>query len=161
MNQNCTITNQRYTTSTKGRGEEIKFLTSTPLENKMLADHRIGIWNSSNLTNISGEIRFNWKGKDTDLTLLRCPRSSGGSLRSETASITEARRSSEALIFGLKDEDDADLPPADAGARSNGTDEWTVFLAAKRSAMAPTPTTGKFGLITGPSPGFRSNALRG
>lgn len=63
-----------------------------------------------------------------------------------TASITEARRSSEAFLLGLigaDDEDDADLLPAAAGLHSNGADEETVFLAAKRSVMAQTPDLGK------------------
>lgn len=50
------------------------------------------------------------------LTLLRCPRSSGGSLRSLTASITEERRSLVTFLLGLaeeeddEDEDEAHLP---------------------------------------------------
>lgn len=61
-----------------------------------------------------------------------------------TASITEARRSSEAFLLGLigeDDEDEADLLAAAAGLHSNGADEETVFLTAKRSAMAQTPKT--------------------
>lgn len=91
---------------------------------------------------------------DIHLTLLRCPRSSGGSLRSLTASITEASRSFVTFlpVPGGEDGEDEDEDEDEDADRlpTAAADEEAVFLAAKRSAMAlvaHTPKTGNLGPI--------------